>query len=55
MNREISFCQKLGLFQCKDKYMNETYFSTDEMYFSTIRGEEFGEYLDDEASTIGQY
>lgn len=55
MNREISFCHKLGLFQCKDKFMNEIYFSTNEMYFSTIRGENFGEYLGDEASTFGQY
>lgn len=55
MNREISFCHKLGLFQCKDKFMNEIYFSTNEMYFSTIRGENFGEYLGDEASAFGQY
>lgn len=25
------------------------------MYFSTITGEEFWEYLDDDVSTVGQY
>lgn len=54
MNREISFCSKLNLFECKNKYGDKTYFSADEIYFSRIRGEEFREYLDDEVSTVGQ-
>lgn len=55
MNREMPFCGKLSLSECKDKYLNKTNFSANEMYLSTIRGGAFREYLDGEVSIVGQY
>lgn len=46
MDRVVFFCCKWNLFWW-EQYIHEMSASTDEMYFSTIRGEDFREYLDD--------